>query len=177
MTTATRQTTGCAPWCPPEGCEPDRYDGSVFHMSQPVDVPTSEGTGVLDVCLTRLDEESEPGQVEVCVNVGADIGRSTHLTPAQTLAYIETLRAHALTAAGPDGVEIPVEQLRLGDELSTPNGWETVEVVLVDGWCCGIPPVGDHPHEVKVNTDAHENDENAYRYGRGDLVRIRAVTR
>ncbi|MDG4790346.1 hypothetical protein O7626_40825 [Micromonospora sp. WMMD1102] len=156
-------------WCLWTPCTPDRHDGSRMHMSPAVDVPTAAGTGLLDVRLCQLDEETEAGQTQVSLNVGRNLGSMADLTPEQALVFIEVVRDHLMTAAGPAGVPMPVERVRLGDELLTPDGnWEVVEIVDVDGWL-----YEGHPSAVSINTAAHSEDEEHYRYPIGTPVRVR----
>jgi hypothetical protein len=144
-------------------------------MSPAVDVPTDDGTGLLDVRLIQLDDENETGTALVSINAGTGLGRNADLTPEQALVLIEVLREHILRAAGPAGVEMPIERVRLGDEIQTANGWDAVEVLMVDGWCCGIPPKPEHLCHVRINTEAHDDDDQAHDYALGDMVRVRAV--
>lgn len=163
-------------WCPNE-CLPDQSDGSVFHMSTPQELATAGDKVILDVCLTRIDDEDDgPGDTTVTLSTGFDA--DADLSPEQALQLVEILREHAVRAAGSKGVEMPVERLRLGDEIRTKDGWEVVEVIMVDGWCCGIPPQPGHLHPVKVSTNGHDEDDvdPEYRYDMGDLVRVRRVT-
>ncbi|MGW1057647.1 DUF6907 domain-containing protein [Micromonospora rubida] len=171
----TQTQAPCPPWCPAGTCEADKADGSVFHMSDRTDVPAGDGGDLVDVALCRLDDEDATGEATVNVHVGsgAGIGRAADFTPGQALAFVETLRAHALTAAGPDGLDMPVEQVRLGEQIHVAGRWETVELLTVDGWCCGTPPTPGHRVRVLVGTDAHDDDADAYEYAQGDLVRVR----
>lgn len=169
-------TTPEPAWCRHEQCVPDRADGSVFHMSAPEDVPTDGGTGLLDLALCRIDDEDDgTGETTVSLNAGPGGGKSVELTAAQALHLSELLRGYALRAAGPAGVEMPVDRVRLGDEIQVADGWEVAEVVMVDGWCCGTGPKPGHRHQVQVATDAHSDDDQAHEYAQGDAVRVRAV--
>ncbi|MEV2236724.1 hypothetical protein [Micromonospora sp. NPDC049891] len=170
----TQQQAACPPWCPPPACEPDRHDGSVFHMSQPVMVDAvndgATATNLLDVAVSRIDDDT-PGQTTVDLAVAMD--RTVGMTPEQTLAFIEILRQHALTAAGPDGLPMPVEQVRVGEQIRIDGGWETVELVTVDGWCCGQPMVPGHACRVLVGTDTTPDDNDAHTFDLGDIVQVR----
>lgn len=163
----------CPPWCP-NGCLPDGSDGSRLHMSAPRPVAHVAGDAP-DVSLSRLDPEDGEGQTLVSLFLGDRA--HADMTPDQALLLAELFREDALRAAGTKGVEMPVERLRLGDEIRTKDGWEVVEVIMVDGWCCGIPPRPGHLHPVKVSTNGHDEDDvdPEYRYDMGDLVRVRRV--
>ena len=170
MTTPTIDATAapCPPWCGWEKCDHD------YHLSRPTYTPVTGRGEKLDVSLV-LDEVDMPDTVTVGVTVSA-IGPSTataDLTPAQTLAFIETLRQHALTAAGPDGMEMPVEQVRIGDQIKIGDRWETVELVTLDGWCCGQPAVPGHAHRVQVGTNATPDDNDTHDFDMGDVVTVR----
>lgn len=178
MTAATIETsapTGTVvpepAWCGNGGmCPPDRSDGSTYHMSKPVVVDTiqggTSGNGPLDVALSRLDPENGFGRTTVDLAVANE--QTAGMTPEQVLAFIEVLRDHALRAAGSKGVEVPVERVRLDDELLTSDGWQVVEIVDVDGWL-----IEGHPSAVSINTDVHAEDEQALKFPLGTLVRVR----
>lgn len=167
----TATTTTCPPWC---GWETGRCDG--FHMSRPTYTPTADQAETLDVSLNRDDTDS-PGPTQVAVVVSADATgtAAADLTPAQVVELMTLLRERALTAAGPDGIPVPVEQVRLGDQIRVGDQWETVETLMVDGWCCGQPPMPGHRWAVYVGTNAIDDDNDAHQYGHGDLVQVRAV--
>jgi hypothetical protein len=189
------ETTGCPSWCR-AGCTPDQADGHVYHVSAYRDL---DGVPDVDIAVSRLDDEDTgPGTatVDLFVNrTAADLtpaqaralagmlhdhadtldpqpppGLPHMLTAVQALALAEELRERALLAARPRGVEMPVELVRLGDQILTPDGWETVEIHDVDGW---LKPEVAH-HAVRVNTDTHTEDDQAYRYPIGTAVRVRA---
>lgn len=167
----TQPTHICPPWCGGT-CRPD-WDGSVFHCQPTIEINVDRpGDGHPGVSLSRIDDEpGQPGDTSIDLLIGTKAGAS--LTPGQALAMAELLRAQALTAASTAGVDMPVERLRLGDEFLSPDGWQAVELVDVDGWCCGVPPEPDHAHLVRVATDAHEIDEQAWEYDAGTLVQVR----
>ena len=129
----------------------------------------SQHVGDVEVALSRLDDEDdgpEPTTVDVLIGMAA-----AELTPAQALALSEAVRDLALTAAGPEGVEMRADRLRLDDQILTAAGWETVEIHDVDGWL-------DAKHAdkaVRVNTEAHEEDDDAYRFAAGHTLRVRKV--
>ncbi|MDQ7905508.1 sigma-70 region 4 domain-containing protein [Phytohabitans sp. ZYX-F-186] len=150
----------CPPWCGGE-CKPDAADGSVYHMGPSVTV------GDVEVGLSRLDDE-DTGQGAASVDVLIGMA-SAELTPARALALAEVLREQALAAAGAEGVEMRADQLRLDDQILMPDGWETVEIHDVDGWLA--PKHADKA--VRVNTEAHEEDEDAYRFAVWHMLRVR----
>ena len=170
----TKTLPQCQPWCPPEGCEVDRSDGSVFHMSPQtlVDVVTggANSDGPFDLSLSRLDREDATGATTVDLAIACD--RTVGMTPGQALVFAEQVRAHALTAAGPDGVDMPVELVRLGEQVRVDGRWETVETLFADGWCCGRPVNPDHRPLVQVCTGVHDDDDG-HQFAAGDLVRVR----
>ncbi|MFY1673656.1 DUF6907 domain-containing protein [Plantactinospora sp. WMMB334] len=125
-------------WCRWQQCAADAL-GDRYHMSAPEDVPTDEGTGLLDVALARLDDVDGIGKPTVSINLGRGGGQSVELTAAQTLHFAEVLRRYALRAAGRSGVEMPIGLVRVGEEIQTDAGWDAVEGVDADGWCCGRP--------------------------------------
>jgi hypothetical protein len=155
-------------------------DSAPYYQSAPVDIP-AEDDGSLDVSLSRLDDQpgtlgdGDPGQAgstTVDVYVGTGCGAAASLTPENALRLAEVLREHALRAAGPDGVEVPADRVRVGDELLTPDGWERVEMQDVDGWLDE-----GHDRAVNLSTIAHDGEEG-YRFLIGGPVRIReAVSR
>lgn len=189
------ETTDCPPWCR-GGCTPDKADGHIYHVSAYRDL---DGVPDVDLAVSRLDDEDTgPGAATVDLFINRTAAELTPaqartlagmlhdhadtldpqppqgfphmLTPVEALALAEELRERALAAAGPRGVEMPVELVRLGDQILTPNGWETVEIHDVDGW---LKPEAAR-HAVRVNTDAHDEDDQAYRFPIGTTVHARA---
>jgi hypothetical protein len=167
LTAADTPTVPCPPWC---GW--DRCDG--FHLSAPTYAATPSETEQLDVSLMR-DDLDGPGDNRVLVNI-TTVGRTgvcVDLTPAGVIDFMATLRRFALTAAGPDGMPMPVEQVQIGDQIRVGDRWETVKGVMVDGWL-----EEGHPRAVAIDTDAHDPDSgDDYRYPLGAPLIVRqAVT-
>ena len=163
LTAADTPTIPCPPWCGWKVC-----DG--FHLSAPTYTPTADGPEQLDVSLMR-DDLDGPGDAHVGVNVSRSAlgGACADLTPAQVIDFMATLRRLALTAAGPDGLPMPAEQVQIGDQIRVGDGWETVKGVMVDGWL-----EEGHPRAVAIDTDAHDPDSgDDYRYPLGYPVMVR----
>jgi hypothetical protein len=91
-----------------------------------------------------------------------------------TLLLAELFRADALRAAGRAGLMMPAAQVRVGEEIRTDGGWESVAMVLVDGGCCsdGKPPTG--ACSVQVETDARPQDDPLM-FDAGKQVRVRTA--
>lgn len=154
------QESPCPPWC--GGCNLEA-DGVRYHLSHGTPFDFDEGEQP-ELCFSRLDDDGQPGTVmiELCLGLKANAS----LTPAQALALAERLREQAISAAGAEGVELPVEQARLGEEILTAdNGWQPVESVLLDG-------TADH---AAIYTS--DNDYTGHGFTTGDGIRVRkAVT-
>lgn len=158
----------CPPWCGWTTC-----DG--FHLSPATPVATRSEAEELDASLMR-DDLDGPGDNSVLVNI-APAGRAgvcADLTPAQVIDFMATLRQLALTAAGLDGLLMPVELVQIGDQIRVGNGWETVKGAMVDGWLDE-----GHPGAVAIDTDSHGADSgDVHRYPLSAPVIVRrAVTR
>ncbi|MFY1673655.1 hypothetical protein ACN27G_27475 [Plantactinospora sp. WMMB334] len=146
-------------------------DDWTIHTSDPTDVVTDgpDGPGTFRI---ELSEEIENSQSKGVMIAMLNVGDWADLSPAHALDFAEQLRDLALTGAGPAGVDLPADRVRVGDELLTSNGWQLVETVDVDGWV-----ETGHAHAVSLGTTVHNGDVG-YRYPIGFPVRVRkAVTR
>lgn len=156
---APAQESPCPPWC--RGCDLEA-DGVRYHLSHGEVLDYDEGVQP-ELCFSRLDEDGEPGpaMIELCLGLTA----SASITPTQALALAARLRDFALTAAAETGTTVPVEQVRIGEEIETAAGWQPVESLLIDGTAA----------HVAVYTS--DGDDTGHAFTTGDLVRVRkAVT-
>ncbi|BCJ65079.1 RNA polymerase sigma factor [Polymorphospora rubra] len=173
------QPAACPDWCTFQNCTPDKGDGSTYHMSahRVIEIDRPGGGHAPGVGISRLVEEDGSAANWIDVSVGDHCG--TGMTSAQALELAAYLREDALRAAGADGVDMPAGRLQVGDQIRTADGWQTVEVVHLDGWCCGIPMKADHvgDHRVSVCTDAHDDDNDAHLFDSDEVVRVRQAVR
>lgn len=127
----------CPSWC--EGdCDHGWFDeeGSRYHSSgyEALSVKAHGRPQVhLSTCLTRLDDPDADAAGPVEIHLG-DIMYDYVFTPAQA----RTMAAMFLNAADlaeplPVRVaHISAEKIRIGDEIDTPDGWQTAYMILVD---------------------------------------------
>jgi hypothetical protein len=146
-------------------------DTWTIHNSDEIEV-AADGPDGPHTFRIALSEEVEDGKSKGVMVAMLSMGDWVDLTPTHVMDFIEQLRDLAVTGAGAEGIEIPAERVRLGDELLGPNGWDVVEMVDVDG--CLIE---GHPSAINISTTAHDG-ESGYRLPLGAPVRVRkAVTR
>lgn len=153
----------CPPWaavCDPDVADP-RY---VYHCSGEVPMRDTAGAA-LSVTVAHDVDPDTPSNPVVQVATDRD---SVSLAPTVALNLAWEAREAALVAAWPDGVEIAVTDLRLGDEILTPFGWQAVEYVFVDGW---VDPNG---RAVAVAVTITEKDEDALGFPLHGKVMARA---
>jgi hypothetical protein len=158
-----------AMWCPPivcpawcVECDDAGNDGSVHHGGEIRRTPADPAGQVMSVSTYRFDDpdgEQEPAAISVVfgkVMHGDDID---DMTPA-TARALGQLLVRAADDIEPERVA-DVQDVRLGDELATPAGWQTVTGVMHDAQC----------REVALYTISDEDP--AGRYGLDDQVTIR----
>lgn len=148
----------------PAGCEAQRdWDGSLYHGSAFRDVTVNSandsGPDTVSVSASRVDDPTDgpadPVLHVLLVRVGVDI----EMSPGQALGLAEALAEYARLAGGH---LLPVAQdVRLGDQVLTPAGWQTVTGLLHDGL----------RDEVAVFTVS--DDDPAARYQVGERVAVR----
>lgn len=129
----------CPPWCD-GNCHGWSDDaGWQYHGSQFVTVPAAEhrsGQTGIDVSTSRLDGPDGIGEPQIHLMTGTDSLPSEDwlLTPGNA----RRLAAYLLNAADrveplPAGEVVTLARdIRTGDDLLTPDGWQHVYMVLID---------------------------------------------
>ncbi|HWB35967.1 MAG TPA: hypothetical protein VHA75_08080 [Rugosimonospora sp.] len=160
-----------AAWCTADHSRPDPegeyHHGTLAELSATdIDVHMGrEYRRTLYVLLDRLDgdeDDPRPGSPSVCVDTDPP-GPHTcvSMTPIEALALAATLVRAAFAAAVE--LELSALDVRLGDEIATPDGWEVVESVLIN-------TVG--PRVEFFTMEKYGSDEG-YRYAPDAPVRVR----
>ena len=168
----------CAPtdhptWCAAVAeCEAARdVDGTILHTSDYRSVEAANAaTGrpeELVISLSRCDDpDGEQGPTSVYVMSAERLGCELRLPPAAA-RELAALLLEAADRAEPEH-DMAAAEVRVGDQLRTADGWETVTGLLADGL----------RHEVAIFTDDDTDVDEAMRPDLDAPVRIRrAVAR
>ncbi|SCL17798.1 hypothetical protein GA0070616_1361 [Micromonospora nigra] len=91
--------------------------------------------------------------------------------PAYVLTVAEKLRAQALDAAGPAGVDMPAELVRLADHIAVGGDWQQVDGIEVDGWA-----QPGQPDAVRIGTSTHQYADDFHPFRIGEPVKVRRTT-
>jgi hypothetical protein len=148
------ESISCPDWCRKDNCAPD-IDGTRLHWSS----GAVAGNPSIELQIGQLDSASGRQPAEIWI---ADTEWEMGL--ADAVAVAELFRSRVMTAAGADGVEMPVELARLGEEILTPDGWQRIETLLID----------EPANHVGVYTPERENEiEERWNFEPGDRVKVR----
>jgi hypothetical protein len=160
----------CPPWCGADHSRPDP-DGEYHHGTVGGLTATDEGFDGDDhhrpvwVMLDRLDGDIDnpvQGAASVCVDSDpAGPHTCTAMTPAEAVALAALLVQAAFVAAGE--LELQAQEIRIGDQVLTSRGWQTVESVLVNT----AGPA------VELFTVEEYGSDEGFRYAPTRLVRVR----
>lgn len=170
-------TIPCPVWCDgncdnwTDNGDADRYHSSGFTTIKAVEQVT--GQSGIDVSTTRLDTPAGPGEAQVHLLTGTDrvANDDWALTPtdARQLAAA-LLNAADLADAPPNGeLSTLAQHIRIGDDLLTPDGWQSVYMTMIDGHSLTA---------AAFTAERNDTDTDGWQYTFGDRVRVRrAVTR
>ncbi|WP_106129430.1 DUF6907 domain-containing protein [Pseudosporangium ferrugineum] len=145
-------------------CNGDCHEWEDLHHSSGFDTMAAragaETETTISVSVYRTDIADEPGPVEICL-----LADSTTSELVFTPARARQLSAMLMNAAddadpAPHGVlNIPAGQVRIGDEIDTPDGWQKVNGLL-------IFPSADYaalftPEKDDVDSDGYQHSTTA----------------
>jgi hypothetical protein len=116
------------------------------------------------ISASRTDADFQAGVAEVNLFLHRGHADSV-MTPAEARKFAATLLNAADQADPlPYGVlPIPAKQVRIGDEISTPLGWQTVIGQMVFA----------NQANVWTDDDGHDLDTDGWDFEPGDVVRVR----
>jgi hypothetical protein len=160
---AAAEPPGCPVWCDATH-NPTADRGEVYHIGALTPVPVRSAYGdarcdaSIDVFIDQCDDPGEPGEPTIGLLVGMDGGLS--LTTGQALNLAAVLLGHAFRMAAAE-LSVPAQDVRLGDEIHTPEGWQVVTGLIHDG----------KRAEVAIYT-VHDEDPAA-RYDLAERVLVR----
>lgn len=150
----------CPPYCDGTCVEWNDKPGNGHHTSgfQHLELGGNDWT----VSTFRTDEGGTAGTHQIHVG---DYSREVVLDAPETRQFAAVLlNAADMADPLPYGVlSIPAAQVRIHDEVSTPDGWQTVIGQMV---------FGDYV-SVWTDDEAHDPDTSGWEYQPGDLVQVR----
>lgn len=128
----------CPPWC--VGDHFDATDGTVRHAGAEEIVlfrDEKDTEHEVYVVLSRWDDPDGTIAEDTAVSLVLDQREGFDMTPAAATELGAMIaRIGAAGTAGPNFVE--VEDVRLGDSVETPAGWQTVTSLMHDGLCAEV---------------------------------------
>jgi uncharacterized protein DUF6907 len=166
-------TLPCPDFCDGTCTTRPEVDGDAHHTSgfASLTVP-SDRIGKftdLDVSVSRTDDDFQPGTPVVNLLGFVNGGTTLPASLARELAAM-LLNAADIADPLPAGV-MPIEakQVRIGDEISTPDGWQKVVGQMA------FLASDDSAAQVNVWTDDydHDPDTDGWKFEPGDIVHVR----
>lgn len=162
------QMPACPDFCDGTCVEWPEEKGDAHHTSgfTTLTVPSDRRgeTLDLDVSVSRTDDDFQVGTLDVNL-LGFNHGGAT-----LTAAHARQLAAMLLNAADladplPSGVMVtPAGRVRIGDEIDTPDGWQTVNGLLI------FP---DADQAALFTPEKDDIDSDGYQHSMLDPVRVR----
>jgi hypothetical protein len=142
----------CPPWCVQDSF--DKFDGTVRHGGAQETVTFTDETGKtreVYVVLSRWDDVDGTIAESTAVSVVVDESAGFDMTPAAA-AELGRMIARLGVAGEEEPNLVDVEYIRLGDEVETSAGWQTVTLLVHDGQCreVGIYTVSEEEYAIRV---------------------------